>query len=185
MEDGLHLVGPEVIAMQEGNHTRRRFEAGYSMVELMVVLLIVLALAAMAIPNLLWARGVAQEAAAVSALRTIATCQLSYQLTYQGYAPTLDALGPVRRAGLRGPLAADLLDADLATGLRSGYRFLYQSWDRNGDGLQDIYTVNAEPESLGRARRHFFLDQSGLLRSEVGRPADGDSAPTSGSIGHP
>src|SRR5438094_8975810 len=68
----------------------------FSLIELLIVVAIILIIAAIAIPNLLRARIAANEASAVSSLRTINTAEVTYSTTYPtvGYAATLAALGP-------------------------------------------------------------------------------------------
>src|SRR2546428_12494569 len=75
--------------------TRRSRDAGFSLIEVLVVIAIILIIAAIAIPRLLQSRMAVNEAGAVAALRTITTVQVTYNFTYQqGFAPSLAALGP-------------------------------------------------------------------------------------------
>ncbi|MGA2694411.1 MAG: prepilin-type N-terminal cleavage/methylation domain-containing protein [Terriglobales bacterium] len=105
-------------------------EKGFSLIELLIVVAIILIIAAIAIPNLLRAKIQANESSAAASVRTIGTMQVSYQTSFptQGYAPALINLGP--GAGntscpAAGPTAvgACLLDSSLANGNKSGYLF--------------------------------------------------------------
>jgi type IV pilus assembly protein PilA len=69
-------------------------QKGFSLIELLIVVAIILIIAAIAIPNLLRARIAANEAAAASSIRTINTAEVSYFSSYQSYAPQLSNLGP-------------------------------------------------------------------------------------------
>ena len=148
------------------------------MIEIIVVVMIVLVLAAISIPSLLHAREVATEASATGALRTITVGQVTYFALYQGYAPSLAALGPPKRGGVPSAIAADLIDEQLATGEKGGYRFRYSAIDVDGDGLAEAYLVVAEP-SRGGARRAFFVDQTGAV-SSVGSEPDREKPGTVG-----
>jgi prepilin-type N-terminal cleavage/methylation domain-containing protein len=97
---------------------------GFSLIELLIVVAIILVIAAIAIPNLLRAKISANEASAVSSLRSVSTAQISYRITFPevGYASSIDKLGPGSPATSS---AADLLNSNLATApfQHSGYTF--------------------------------------------------------------
>lgn len=152
--------------------------AGFSLIELLIVLAVMLTIAAIAIPNILKSRMTANEAAAVAALRTITTVQVSYQSTYQqGFANSLVALGPPP-GGPPTAAAADLIDSVLASGQKAGYVFLYAAIDVNGDGRPDAFTVNANPVAPGvSGRKFFFVDETNVIRYSLTGPANSASTP--------
>src|SRR5664279_6147983 len=97
---------------------------GFSLIELLIVVAIILIIAAIAVPSFLRSRMAANESAAVGALRTLNTAQVSYNSAYPsvGYASTLTALGGSSCAPPSSSSAC-LIDTSLAGGLKSGYTF--------------------------------------------------------------
>ena len=157
----------------------RNQEKGFSLIELLVVVAIILIIAAIAIPNLLRAKMAANEASAVGSLRTINTSDVAYNITYGGYSQTLLALGGPA-SGTATFTSAELIDAVLASGTKSGYTFAYTTGatDANGNVLQ--YTITATPTSVGlTGQRRFFTDQSGVIRGNTTGAASVNSTPLS------
>jgi len=137
---------------------------------------IIMIIAAIAIPNLLRARMTANEASAVGSLRTLNVAAVTYSTQCDGFPPTLDAMGPPAN----GCTTADLIDSVLASGSKTGYTFTYAAGDADGDGRMDTYTVTAIPSNVGTTgQRHFFVDQTGVIRVEMNQPASVDSPPIS------
>lgn len=118
---------------------------GFSVLELMIAVSILLILAAIEVPNLLRARAAANQAAAVASLRAIEAAEITYAVTYnRGYTPTLSQLGPAH--GAASPEAADLVDAFLANGAKNGYTYLYVPGPVV-DGKIDSFTLKALPST--------------------------------------
>jgi type IV pilus assembly protein PilA len=158
---------------------RKRHATGFSLIELMVVVAVIMIIAAIAIPQLLRARMSANESAAVSALRTLATQEANYNSSWsQGFSPTLAAMGPPAPATPASAANADLIDQVLASGLRGGYQFLYTPLVPSGGSNPTGFTVNANPISPGITGEWFFyLDQSNVVRQNDGSPASVASSP--------
>ena len=107
---------------QDGVHGNR----GFSLIELLIVVAIILIIAAIAIPNMLKSRMAANQASAVANLRTITTASVSYWVTYgNGYPPSLDSLGG---SGTTATCNASILVDDVLTTSpyqKSGYQFAF------------------------------------------------------------
>ena len=100
-------------------------QKGFSLIELLIVVAIILIIAAIAIPNLLRARMAANESSAVASIRTINTAMITYNSTYPtvGFAATLAALGPNANPCVPTSTNACLIDSVLSAGVKSGYNF--------------------------------------------------------------
>ena len=128
-----------------------RKQRGFSLIELLIVVAIILIIAAIAIPSLLRARISANEASAVSGIRTISTAQITYFQTFQiGYADTLGKLGPPTSGGCAGAAgtstAACLIDwvvTNSTTVPKSGYEFQV-STGASGDTQSYVATTFAD-----------------------------------------
>ncbi len=157
----------------------RHRDRGFSLIELLIVVAIILIIAAIAIPNLLRSRIAANQASAVASCRGISASELTYLSMYTaGYAPSLASLGPPASGFQPSSSAADLLDGALATGNKSGYVFTYSAGSQDSQGHYQTYTVNADPDDLGiTGDLHFFTDQSNVIRTDATGSASLSSSP--------
>jgi prepilin-type N-terminal cleavage/methylation domain-containing protein len=164
----------------------RTKQKGFSLIELLIVVAIILIIAAIAIPNLLRSKMAANEASAVASLRTYNTCIVAYETTYSTAPSTSFAqLGPVASGVLPSASAADLVDSLLgATGspAKSGYTFTYApTAAASGTTAITQYTIIAVPQSTSTGQRKFFTDQSGVIRQTTdGSTPSASSTPIGG-----
>jgi len=142
--------------------TSRKYRAGFSLLELLIVVTVILIIAAIAIPNLLRSKMAANEAAAVGTLRTVNSACVAYSTNWgTGYPVSLSNLGPAKPATAS---AADLVDSTVAGGTKSGYVLTYVSSSPT-NGKIWTYTINANPVVPGKTGgRYFFTNQSGVIR---------------------
>jgi len=147
----------------------RKNQRGFSLIELLIVVSIILIIAAIAIPNLISARMAANESSSVASLRTLQTACETYSNYYGvGYPAALANMGP---AAVPSSTSADLIDSNLASGTKSGYSFVYTPGAPDVNGFISSYTINANPLSSSTGTRYFYVDQSAVLTYAYGAPA--------------
>lgn len=151
---------------------RKRKQAGFSLIELLIVVAIILIIAAIALPNLMIARMSANEASAVQSLRTIQSAETAYATTYPavGFSATLAELNGSSNSLCSATSAqACLIDNVLASGNKSGYVI---TWTGDGFTPSVSYNINADPAVRGSSgRRSFFTNYPGVIRWNDTAPA--------------
>ena len=150
---------------------------GFSLIELLIVVAIILIIAAIAIPNLLRSRIAANQASAIGSLRTINTSEASYFSTFGvGYSNTLLQLGPPG-SGTPTAAGADLIDSVLAAGVKSGYSYVYTPALADAQGRYNGYNVNGGPTQVGvTGNTYYFTDQTYVIRgNQTGTASASDS----------
>jgi type IV pilus assembly protein PilA len=147
-------------AFQPGERQlRTKSSKGFSLIELLIVVAIILIIAAIAIPNFIHARMAANESAAVSSIHAINTAEITYSSANPliGYSVLLADLGPA---------GANYIDNVLAGGTKSGYVFTYVQ--NTTDVPSDGYTVNADPVTRGvTGQRSFYSSQQNITRYNI------------------
>ena len=156
-----------------------RKQYGFSLIELLIVVSIILIIAAITVPNLLRSRIAANEASAVGSLRILNTSESIYNTTYGFFTCTLTDLGPPTGGTLPSSTAAALIDNKLATGNKSGFSFTAGSCT-SSNGFITTYQWLADPAAPGTSgSRHFCTDETLQIR------VDPNSAANCLSIGSP
>jgi prepilin-type N-terminal cleavage/methylation domain-containing protein len=146
----------------------RHEEGGFSLIELLIVVAIILIIAAIAIPNFLRSRVAANQASAIESLRVISTAQVTYATTYgTGYSTTLSALGPPASGQPVSATKAGLVDETLAAGYKSGYSFFLTATSySSATNTWNAYTLLANPAAYGQTGGvYYFTDQSFVIRA--------------------
>jgi type IV pilus assembly protein PilA len=144
-------------------------QKGFSLIELLIVVAIILIIAAIAIPNLLRSKIAANESSAVGSVRTINTAEVTYQSSWgQGFAPTLAALGGTTAICGGGATSTNacLIDPllSVAPNTKSGYIFAAQGTLLVA-GVRNGFEVNANPAAPQTTGvRMFCADQTGLIQ---------------------
>jgi prepilin-type N-terminal cleavage/methylation domain-containing protein len=150
-------------------------QKGFSLIELLIVVAIILIIAAIAIPNLLRSRMAANEASAVGSVRTVNTAAISFNSSYgDGFPSTLAQMGTTGTVSVS-CANAEYLDPLLTLGAKSGYSFtmgagavvVLAASVPSGctAGYTDGYTIQAKPQTIGTTgQRGFCSDATGVIR---------------------
>lgn len=123
---------------------------GFTLIEIMIVVAIVIVLVSIAVPGILRSRVVANEGAAIASLRTLNNACQTYHMDQQKFPDSLITLSTAN---------PPYIDNVLGSGVKQGYQFIYESAD------DDHFTVRANPTHTGLLKgRYFYLDDSGSIR---------------------
>lgn len=141
---------------------RRARQRGFSLIELLIVIAIILIILTLAVPQYNKMQMEAKEMAAVAALRTVNQTEVQYQSQFGTFASSLTQLGPPSSGGTDSAASAGLISSQLAAGSTNGYTV-------NVTQTQQGYAATAVPVTFGTTgRRTFYTDQTGVIRQNWG-----------------
>jgi prepilin-type N-terminal cleavage/methylation domain-containing protein len=144
-----------------------RKQKGFSLIELLIVVAVILIIPAMAVPNFLRSRLRANEASAVASLRMINTAGITYSITYpdMGFPAQLTTMGGANPCATATSAQACLIDNSLAQGNKSGYNFV---WTGDGAVPSFSFIVTGTPQvGGGSGQRMFCTDQTGVIHYDL------------------
>ncbi len=151
---------------------RRPRQNGFTLMELLIVISIMLILMLIAIPNFNKMKAQANETSAINSLQAIYKAQIQYQTTYpqNGFACSLQALGGDPKQGAPTPTSAQLLQGDLPLGIKNGYTFNIVNCTKvtvnNVDQITG-FDLTAVPQAIGKTgNKGYCLDQYDEMRSD-------------------
>ncbi len=151
---------------------------GFSLTEVLIAVLIILIIAAIAVPNFLRLRIAANQASAISSLLALNAAEATYSSMFGGsFSTNLASLGPPQPGANATSSAAGLIDGVLAQGAKSGYHFSYSPGVVDSTGRVTAYVVNAAPDANWTGRNQYYSDPSGVVRTINGAAAT-ENAPT-------
>jgi type IV pilus assembly protein PilA len=155
-----------------------KLQRGFSLMELMIVLALMVIILAIAIPSMKEAQMSANETSAVASIRAINTAEITYQATYGGYAAALANLGGADPC-TKSAETACLLDQSLTGGVKSGYKFAAVGGNPSGGG-NTSYVVGAAPDVYARSGKRLFCStEKNVIRADLNTggsttPPDGE-----------
>jgi type IV pilus assembly protein PilA len=143
---------------------------GFTLMELLIVIAIILILMLMAIPTFGTLKKRADDLSAINSIQKINQAEIQYESTYpaNGYSCSLQALGGDPSSGPPSPAASQILQGDITTGYKSGYLFTIGHCTKvtaNGTDRVTGYQITAVPQTVGKTGdRSFCSDESGQIK---------------------
>ena len=147
---------------------------GFTLMELLIVIAIILILMLMAIPTIGSLKKSANRTSAIQSVRAIQQAEMQYESTYpsNGYACSLPALGGDASIGAPSATAAQILKSDITSGFKDGYIFTITCSSKvtvNGTDRATAYTITAVPQTIGKTGDSGFCgDDSGIKSDPTG-----------------
>src|SRR5437899_3406342 len=137
-------------------------QKGFSLIELLIVVAVILVIVTIAIPNFMRSKVAANQASAVGSLRSLNTACVAYSISYGQFPAALTNLGPIGSSGNASSTSADLIDSVLASGSKSGYTFVYTAGSSN-----QSYSITATPATSSSGQNMYYTDQSSVIRVDT------------------
>jgi type IV pilus assembly protein PilA len=163
-------IGRRGSKIQPLQNSTRKQPNGFTLMELLIVIAIILILMLMAIPTIGSLQKKGYETSAINSVQTVTKAEIQYQSSYpaNGFACSLPALGGDPNSGPPTPAAAQILQGDLTSGYKSGYIFTITCNNKvtiNGTDRSNGYTITAVPQTVGKTGdRGFCSDQFGSIK---------------------
>jgi type IV pilus assembly protein PilA len=148
-----------------------RRQYGFSLIELLIVVAVMLVVAAIAIPGLLRSKIAANEASAARSIREIATAELSYHVSFPsvGFAPDLVSLGGPMSGCIPSATTACILDSQVSSGKKSGYQLFAAGFASGGNPVNTEFVASAAPQAFNKTGvRNFCIIPDGVVRINPG-----------------
>src|SRR5690349_3628176 len=149
-------------------------EQGFSLMELLIVVAIILVLAVIAVPNLLRSKIAANEASAVESIRQISTAETSYNTTFPavGFAPDLASLGGPSAGCTPASSHACILDDVVSSGNKGGYKLFAAGFIAAGGSTNTSFVASSAPQSFSSSGVRMFCiaTDDGTVRWKPGAP---------------
>jgi type IV pilus assembly protein PilA len=156
------------IKKKEGTVPKQR---GFSLIELLIVVAVILVIAAIAIPNLIRSKIAANESSAIRSVREISTAELSYHVTFPsvGFAPDLVSLGGAVSGCVPSAATACILDSQVSSGTKSGYQLFAAGFASGGNPVNTEFVASAAPQAFNKTGvRNFCIVTDGVVRINPG-----------------
>jgi type IV pilus assembly protein PilA len=146
---------------------------GFSLIELLIVVAVILILAVIVVPSLIRSKIAANEASAMNTVRQISTAEMTYHMAYSavGFAPDLASLGGPANGCTPGSTNACIVDSQISTGTKSGYQFFAKGFP-GADATNVTFVGSAAPlifNSTG-VRLFCIATDDGAVRAKAGTP---------------
>ncbi len=152
---------------------------GFTLLEMLIVVSMILIIAAIAIPSLVESKIRANEASAVASIHAINVAEESYQAAYGGYSDSLANLGGAEPC-TKSASTACLLDQSLAGGVKSGYHFVVAGGNP-ANGANTSYAVGAAPVAFDRTGKRWFCStEKNVIRADLN--AGGSTVPPDAAL---
>lgn len=163
---------PHLKGQRDADSCTMRGTRGFTLTELLIAIVLILIIAAIAVPNLLHSRLAANEAAAVSSIQSINRAEVAYQTAYptHGFAARLSDLGGSKPCAAS-PASACLIDELLTNGLKNGYKFAAVGTRRAANGIYMDYVGGAAPAVYGQSGVRLFCSTSDAVLRYSANPA--------------
>jgi type IV pilus assembly protein PilA len=191
-ETATNSVAPQDLDWHLQERFRMRSNNGFSLIELLIVVAIILIIAAIAIPSLLQARMAAHEASAAGCLTTMKSAETTYYTAYPsvGFSPDIASLGGPPPCTPSATTAC-IIDSGLSSATpgsvgKGGYYFLATGIKAAGATFNTTYVLGAAPIAVhSTGNRDFCSASDGVLRSQMGSPGDVPVNNLSGCFSYP